>query len=140
MASRDDKHISKASVMPGRKPDMTATAFSFTRQLVLCSTYSIHSHWRAHHSTKVFSSAPVRRILSNVPGGIRKPRARYKHELRVLKCPALRIVRYSNKQNRRETASPAGAFSNFFPFDTGPIGQWCGGGRHALAGMVPRII
>ncbi len=140
MAARDDRRISKVSVAPGRKPDMTATAFSFSRQGVRCSTNSIHGHCLTHHSIKNLSGVPVRRI-PNVSWRIPKSGPRDKHDLLpVLKYPGPRIVRYGNKKYLLQATGPAGACSNFFPFDTGPIGQWRGRRRYEPAVVNPRII
>jgi hypothetical protein len=140
MATHDDTCASNASVSSGRKPDMTATAFSFTRQVIRSSSHSIHGNYLARHTVNRFPHVAPRPIPSNARNWISVPRPREKHELLVLKYPALRIVRDGNKQYRPGAASPPELFSNFFPFDTEPLGQWCGRRRHAPARMVPRIV
>ena len=49
---------------------------------------------------------------------------------------AFQIGRYGNTEKRRGTASPAELLSYFFPFDTDPLGQCCGGRRHAPAWLI----
>jgi len=140
MATRDDGHASKVSVASGREPDMTATAFSFTRQVTRSSTDSIHGNYLRRHTVIAFSGLMASAIPSNAQLWILVPRPRDKQELLVLKYPTRRVVRYGNKQYRPAAASPPELFSNSFPFDTEPLGQWRGRRRHAPARMVPWVV
>jgi hypothetical protein len=140
MATRDDGHASNVSVAPGRKPDMTATAFSFTGQVTRSSTDSIHGNYLPRHTVIGFPSFMASVIPSNAQLWILVPRPRDKQELPVLKYPTRRVVRYGNKQYRAGTASPPELFSNSFPFDTESLGQWRGRRRHAPARMVPWVV
>jgi len=140
MATRDDGHASKVSVASGREPDMTATAFSFTRKVTRSSTDSIHGNYLRRHTVIAFSGLMASAIPSNAQLWILVPRPRDKQELLVLKYPTRRVVRYGNKQYRPAAASPPELFSNSFPFDTEPLGQWRGRRRHAPARMVPWVV
>ena len=139
MTSRHDRSVSGVSVVLGRKPDTTATAFSFTRHVVRCRTYSIHGYCQTRHSTYEFSGLPIKRSQSNFSGGILKREQEGKHDPSVTYV-TLRIVCYGNKQNLIETTDSSGVSSNFFPFSTNPIGKWCGRRGHVSARVVSRVI
>ena len=140
MATCDDRYASNVPVTSGQKPRMTATAFSFSRQVIPSSVNSIHGNYLARHTAIGFPHRMTSVIRSNALLWILVPRPRDKHELLVLKYPARRVVRYGRKQYRGAPASPSGLLSNFFPFDTGSPGQWRGRRRHAPARLVPRIV
>lgn len=112
MTSHLDRGMSKVSVAPSRKPDTTATAFSFHGHVARCGSHSIPGHCRTRHTRREFPD---------------------------VKNAALPIVCYGNKQKLPRTSGSRGVASNFFPFDSGPIWQWCGRRRHVPARVVPRI-
>ena len=140
MATRDDGHASNVSVASGRKPDMTATAFSYTWQATQSSTDSIHGNYLMRHTIIGFPRFMASVISSNAMLWILVPRPRDKQELLVLKYPTRRAVRFDNKQYRPRAASPSELFSNSFPFNTEPLGPWRGRRRHASARLVPRNV
>jgi hypothetical protein len=140
MTTRDDGYASNVSVASDRKPDMTATAFSLTRQVVRSRTNSIHGNYRTRHTAIGFPGLMASIILSNAQLWILVPRPRDKHELLILKYPTGQVVRYGNKQYHPGTASPPELFSNSFPFDTESLGQWRGRRRHAPARLVPWVV
>jgi hypothetical protein len=140
MTTRDDGYASNVSVASGRKPDMTATAFSFTGQVTRSSTDSIHRNYLTRHPVIGFPQLAASTIPSNAQLWILVPRPRDKHELLELKYPARRVIRYGDKQCRPMAANPSELFSNSFPFDTESLSQWRERRRHAPARMVPRIV
>lgn len=122
-----DRRVSKTPVAPCQtKPGAPATAFSFTRQVVRRSSDSIHVHCWTRYRAKQIPGFPVRRNSANVRVRIEKSGLRQKPELQIAEYQTLRAVCYGNKPNLLETDGPREISCNFFPFDTGLIGQWCG--------------
>jgi hypothetical protein len=126
MRSNHARHVSEAPARSSRpEPDMPATAFSSTRQVVHYGLNSIHGHFRACYRT---SENPDSLATGNITNAheIARQEPGKKRDLLTQEILTQRVVRYGNKQKLSAAAEPGEVFDNFFPFDTGSTCQWRG--------------
>jgi hypothetical protein len=127
MRSNHARHVSEASARSSQpEPDMPATAFSSTRQVVHYGLNSVHRHYRARYRTTENPDSLAAGNITNVSGEFRRPGPGRKRDLLTQALLTGRVVSYGNKQNISAVTEPGEVFGNFFPFDTGLTGQWRG--------------
>lgn len=127
MRSNHARHVSEAPTRSSRpEPDMPATAFSSTRQVVHYGPNSIHGHYRVCYRTNENPGSLAAENITNASDEIRRPGPGRKQDLPTQELLTPRFVRYGNKQIISAAVGPGEVFGNFLPFDTGPTGQWRG--------------